>query len=173
MGRAWRLSILLMALLTGCVGEPSPTASSPRSLVDVQSWAYQLQSIDPQKLAVLDVDLIVMDYADNDGVPFSREEIDQIRAGNKIVLSYLSIGEAEAYRPYWKASWGGGDCPAPLSPSAPDWLDPVNSEWCGNYPVQFWRAEWSIPSITGSARKTWGNPSRTPMLPSRWSTWSG
>lgn len=145
---AWRCSVLLIALLAGCTGELLPTASSSRSPADAQSWAYQLQNIDPAELAALDVDLIVMDYADNDGVPFTHEEIDQIRAGDTMVLSYLSIGEAETYRPYWKSSWSGGNCLAPLTADAPDWLDPENPEWCGNYPVQFWRSEWQSIVIT-------------------------
>ena len=140
----WRLLALLITLLAGCADEPSPVATSSGKLADAQSRAYQLQSIDPEELAALDTDLIVMDYADDNGVPFSRGEVDQIRSGDKIVLSYLSIGEAETYRPYWNASWGGAldDCATPLSPNAPDWLDPVNPEWCGNYPVQFWRSGW-------------------------------
>lgn len=156
------LSILLVALAASCVNTPSPlvpsptplpptvaspTMPSPRRLASAQvwaaqTWAYQLQSIDPAELAALDVDLIVMDYASNDGAPFSRQQIDQIRAGHKIVLSYLSVGEAEVYRPYWEAAWGGSDCPGQLSADAPGWLDPSNPEWCGNYPVQFWRPEW-------------------------------
>lgn len=147
------VTLIVMLALAGCAGGASEEAAtaSPVPMVPegrlagARNWAYQLQNIAIDELAALDVDLIVIDYADNTGRPFSQEEIARLQESGKIVLSYLSIGEAEVYRSYWQPAWGGstaGDCAAPLSASAPDWLDPVNPEWCGNYPVQYWRSEW-------------------------------
>ena len=47
----------------------------------------------------------------------------------RIVIAYMSIGEAETYRWYW-----------PQRSSA--WLGPENPEWRGNYEVRFWHPDW-------------------------------
>ena len=123
--------------------EVSPQA--PGRLSGVISWAYQLQDIDVDQLAASRFDLLVIDYADDEGRPFARPEVERLQEGGRVVLAYLSIGEAETYRPYWNPDWtagGEGDCGAALSDAAPAWLDPVNLEWCGNYPVQFWEPAW-------------------------------
>jgi len=138
-----------MLLLAGCADETLAPSIIPREpsgrLAGVGSWAYQLQNISIDELAALDVDLVVIDYANNEEVPFTRAEIDRIKSDGKVVLSYLSIGEAESYRPYWREEWGGvlgDDCSAPLAAQAPEWIEPMNPEWCGNYAVQFWKPEW-------------------------------
>ncbi len=120
-------------------GRPSPSDA----LTEVESWGYQLQRIDLDQLAASDFDLLVIDYADDSGQPFPPEDIAWLRADGKLVVSYLSIGEAETYRPYWDPTWVEGDeCDAPPSASAPRWLEGVNPEWCGNYLVQYWDPEW-------------------------------
>jgi cysteinyl-tRNA synthetase len=48
-------------------------------------------------------------------------------------LAYLSIGEAERGRPYWK------NCCASGSPS---WLTSRTQGWAGNYAVKFWEPGW-------------------------------
>ncbi|MBN1427982.1 MAG: endo alpha-1,4 polygalactosaminidase [Anaerolineae bacterium] len=146
--RMWYAVVMSIWLVAGCTGETLAPSLSPRapgsSLAEIDSWVYQLQNISIDDLSALDVDLIVMDYAKNDGTPFTQAEIDRIKSGGKIVLSYWSIGEAESYRPYWREEWGASadDCLAPLSAQAPDWIEPMNPEWCGNYPVQFWQVAW-------------------------------
>jgi cysteinyl-tRNA synthetase len=53
--------------------------------------------------------------------------------GDKIVLAYMSIGEAEDYRFYWQDDWTPGD---------PAWLDVENPDWPGNYKVHYWDPAW-------------------------------
>lgn len=53
--------------------------------------------------------------------------------GSRIVLCYMSIGEAEDYRWYWDPSW---------ATDPPSWLGPENPEWPGNYRVEYWDPEW-------------------------------
>ena len=88
----------------------------------------------------------------------------------RIILAYLSIGEAEDYRYYWQQGWtekqvdvasverptgflGAPDGrtlgvpdkrkpPARLLPEAPPWLAGENPEWRGNYLVRYWDAAW-------------------------------
>ena len=53
--------------------------------------------------------------------------------GKRLVLSYLSIGEAEDYRYYWKKDWKFG---------SPSFLLEENPGWGGNYKVTYWDPLW-------------------------------
>jgi cysteinyl-tRNA synthetase, unknown class len=53
--------------------------------------------------------------------------------GKRLVLAYLSIGEAENYRYYWRPDW---------EKNPPIFLERENPEWKGNYKVKYWNREW-------------------------------
>lgn len=53
--------------------------------------------------------------------------------GTRLVISYMSIGEAEDYRYYWKDEWNY---------KLPYWIVEENPEWEGNYTVKYWMYEW-------------------------------
>lgn len=55
------------------------------------------------------------------------------RGGGRLVVAYMSIGEAEDYRPYWDDTW---------LRAAPEWLDRENPDWRGNYKVRYWMESW-------------------------------
>ncbi len=122
--------------LSACqIGLPSPALTEP---ADVGSFLYQLQVIDLAEIGRTCYDLIVIDYSSDGGEEgeFTAAEIEALAdspGGPKIVLAYMSIGEAEDYRFYWQAGWKPGD---------PSWLDEENPEWRGNYKVRYWEAEW-------------------------------
>lgn len=82
-------------------------------------------------------DLLIMDLFFTDGTAFSKTEINQLKnksnGGKRLVISYMSIGEAENYRYYWKKNW---------SSSRPEWLDAENPNWTGNFKVKYWNADW-------------------------------
>lgn len=111
-------------------------------LSQVQDFLYVLQAdnISIAQLANSEFDLVVMDYAkfgDADSEYTSRD-IAEIREGGtngrqKIVLAYMSIGEAEDYRSYWNPNWW---------PGSPEWLGPTNPDWAGNYKVRYWMRGW-------------------------------
>ncbi len=73
---------------------------------DADTWLYILQNINLSQIRATNYDLVVMDYSANgtDDRAFSAEDIHSLRnSGNnsgKIVVSYMSIGEAEDYRYY-------------------------------------------------------------------------
>ena len=89
-------------------------------------FAYQLQNVNIDKLKQSKYDLLVIDNE------HTKEEIAKLAP--KKVIAYISIGEAEDYRSYWKKTW---------KKSPPVWLGKENKEWKGNYTVkQFWHEEW-------------------------------
>ena len=94
-----------------------------------------MQGADPRAIAESGFDLVVMDYSRDGGAKgeYSREEIGLIKASGVIPVAYLSIGEAEDYRFYWRDSW---------REKPPPWLGPENPEWRGNYAVRYWEEGW-------------------------------
>ena len=98
-----------------------------QSLENIDSWAYQLQNLDPNEVTQNNTfELIVMDYSltGNDEGAYSIEEIQLIKNSGKLAVCYISIGEAENYRSYWQNSWNN---------NPPEWLGAENPDWEGNF----------------------------------------
>ena len=81
-------------------------------------------------------DLIITDLFQNDS-PFTASETAKLKIKNsgasRLLICYMSIGEAEDYRYYWEKH---------RQHRRPSWLDKENSEWKGNYKVKYWDTEW-------------------------------
>lgn len=113
------------------------------------SFAYVLQaeSLDKSKAKAVELlaasgrDWVVLDMNFDDHTKWQRTDIEMIRSQQKgrKVLAYISIGEAEDYRPYWQKEWVSKN---KLTTSAPHWLGIENPEWKGNYCVKYWNADW-------------------------------
>src|ERR1700694_5081837 len=105
--------------------------------IRINSWAYQLQGIDPDRISRSSADLIVIDYSRNgtQSGAFEPQMVAKMRrkpdGSARLVLAYLSIGEAESYRFYWREQW-----------KQPSWLGPQNPNWPGNYKVRYWDEDW-------------------------------
>ncbi|MFD2648849.1 MJ1477/TM1410 family putative glycoside hydrolase [Devosia albogilva] len=109
-----------------------------RELSAATSWIYQLQDLVPSRIARSAADVAVVDFAQNGStLPLDRNDVARMRlkpdGTRRIVLAYLSIGEAEDYRFYWHRDWRY---------APPDWLGEENPEWPGNYHVDFWHPQW-------------------------------
>lgn len=51
----------------------------------------------------------------------------------RLVIAYMSVGEAEDYRYYWKREW---------NKTKPAFLEKENPDWKGNFKVRYWDKEW-------------------------------
>lgn len=107
--------------------------------VVIRSWTYQLVGARPSQIAASETDLAVIDYS-RDGTPahrYTRGDVERMKrkpnGDRRIVLAYLSIGEAESYRYYWDEAW---------EDDPPDWLGPENRRWRNNYKVRYWDEDW-------------------------------
>ncbi|AWA30637.1 hypothetical protein HYN48_11360 [Flavobacterium magnum] len=104
-------------------------------LINAENFTSKAQFINAVKST--NYDAVIMDLFFNDGSAFTASEIQQIKSkangGQRMVVCYMSIGEAENYRYYWQDSW--------LS-TKPAWLKAQNPDWPGNYKVQYWNADW-------------------------------
>lgn len=129
------------ATAVGRERKASPAERRRAALAGVKSWGIHLRKHDAPGIAAAPFDLMVVDYAPYRHLtfefPFSAAEVAAMQrkadGGRRRVLAYLSIGEAEDYRYYWRREWND---------AAPDWIAPENTAWPGNFPVQFWRPEW-------------------------------
>ncbi|MCK4746330.1 MAG: endo alpha-1,4 polygalactosaminidase, partial [Bacteroidales bacterium] len=82
-------------------------------------------------------DLMIMDLFFHDGIEFISSEINQLKSkangGRRLVIAYMSIGEAEDYRYYWQNDWNNNE---------PAWMDKENPNWEGNFKVKYWYEDW-------------------------------
>jgi cysteinyl-tRNA synthetase len=127
-------TIHLPVVQNGGNAVPQPTPP----LLAVNDFLYQLQNLDLAAIGDTAYDLVVMDYsADGTGASeFTPAQVAALKnspGGDKIVLAYMSIGEAEDYRFYWRDGW---------IPGNPAWLDAENPDWPGNYKVHYWDPGW-------------------------------
>ena len=108
-------------------------------LARAQSWGYQLQDLDLKRAAASPFDVLVVDYAKDgsDDTALKPAEIQRLQrkpdGSRRIVLAYISIGEAESYRSYWRKEW---------KRQKPEWLLKENPEWEENFSVCFWAPGW-------------------------------
>ncbi len=108
----------------------------------VKNWGYQLQNNDVETIANSPYDVVVMDYSrDNTAAgAFSADDLARMKkkpdGSRRIVLSYISIGEAEDYRYYWEdRGWNRKSNRSGV-------VDEENVEWRHNYSVRYWLPEW-------------------------------
>lgn len=103
-------------------------------IINPKHFASKKQFIDA--ICANNYDMVIMDMF-FDGLEFTSDEIARLRlkknGGTRMVIAYMSIGEAEDYRYYWDKSWKRGN---------PSWLDKENPRWKGNYKVKYWNPEW-------------------------------
>lgn len=103
-------------------------------LINPENYATKAAFINA--VAATNYDAVIMDLFLNDE-PFTTAEVQQLRkkanGGKRLVICYMSIGEAEDYRYYWQESW---------TKNAPGWIAAENPDWPGNFKVKYWNEEW-------------------------------
>lgn len=134
-----KLLIIVLALipLTACqLIEPN----------EQNDWLYQLQYADPQKIAGSDYEMVVIDPT-RDGrneTRYASEEIASIQENGATVLAYITVGEASAFKSYWKEEWGREENGTLIvTEDAPGWIGRVpNPNWPESVKVRYWEEEW-------------------------------
>ena len=102
---------------------------------------YSTKSAFLAALQATDYDLILIDlfYENDTSGPeaLTTADITSLKVkengASRLVICYMSIGEAEDYRYYWDESWDS---------SPPEWLERENPAWEGNYKVRYWDEGW-------------------------------
>ncbi len=127
---------------------PNPlTGESTEDITGLAEAANFLYLINPETyaskdefLAALEAtehDIVLIDAYWNGTEEYTSEQISGLKTkatdGSRLVIAYMSIGEAEDYRSYWDSTWN-------VNP--PSWLAKENPDWPGNYKVRYWDEEW-------------------------------
>lgn len=120
-------SFLLLPLLIAACKPVEP------NWLNVQDFTYQLQRARPDRIGETAFDLVVVSISATGNSPDVIPALKHSSGGEKIVLCYMSIGQAENYRWYWQADW-------PQHP--PEWLDKADTTWAGDFWVKYWHPEW-------------------------------
>ncbi|MEM4134465.1 MAG: endo alpha-1,4 polygalactosaminidase [Candidatus Micrarchaeia archaeon] len=103
-------------------------------LINFEKFNSKQQLIDSLKKT--NYDLIIIDLFFNEQQFYSNEilQLKQKKNGaRRLVICYMSIGEAESYRYYWHKEW---------EKNKPQWLEDENPSWPGNFKVRYWYKEW-------------------------------
>lgn len=103
-------------------------------LINPERYKTKEEFIDD--MAKTDYDLIVVDLFFNE-TELSAQDVKRLQRKNngarRLIICYMSIGEAEDYRYYWRQEW---------KQQKPSWLKKENPDWQGNYIVAYWENEW-------------------------------
>ena len=119
--RSFRRAVSVAAAL---VVSLAATGDATAQTKKASNWSYQLQG-DMNSTARTKSDLAVVD-PDHTGSPQRLKK--KPGGGDRPVLAYISVGEAETWRGYYKGgkSWNTGK----------------TQGWDKNYAVKYWDAEW-------------------------------
>ncbi len=71
----------------------------------------------------------VIDFYFKGSTPFKISQIEKMKENDNKIFAYLSIGEAEDYRPYFKSI-------------SKNLIGAENPNWPGNFNVNYWSTEW-------------------------------
>ena len=81
-------------------------------------------------------DYIIMDFFYK-GEEFTATQIEELKqkanGGKRLLICYMSIGEAENYRYYWQSDWKIGN---------PSYIYKEDPNWNGNFYVKYWESDW-------------------------------
>jgi len=84
-----------------------------------------------------DYDVLLIDAFVDGTEPLTLGDVASLKTkaggGSRLVVAYMSIGEAEDYRYYWRGEW---------ATDPPGWLKEENPNWPGNYKVRYWDESW-------------------------------
>lgn len=104
-------------------------------LINPQHYSSKTQFINA--VSATNYDVVLIDLFMDTNNPFTAAEIDRLKTkangGKRLVICYMSIGEAEDYRYYWQQGWGVGN---------PPFIAAEDPDWGGNYFVAYWDAGW-------------------------------
>lgn len=116
---------------------PAPRPTEPpitqERLLQVNDFLYQLQRPRPDRIGPTAFDLAVVSIGAAGNSPDVIPALKHSEGGEKIILAYMSIGQAETYREYWRPEW---------TSDPPAWLDVPDETWANDFWVRYWLPEW-------------------------------
>ena len=112
-------------------------------LIDPSEFTTKTEFIDA--VTATNYDLLIMDLDFTESSSFTSGDTAQLKSkangGTRLLICYMSIGEAEDYRYYWESDWEVGN---------PSFIKDENPDWEGNYKVAYWDEEWKDIIFSGN-----------------------
>jgi len=111
-------------------------------LSDAKNWLYLIGADYSSKQAMLNAigatnyDVVLMDlfFWEEALTPADLQRLKRkANGGQRLVISYVSIGSAETYRYYWQPGWRLGN---------PIWLVENYAGYPDEFRIQYWHSEW-------------------------------
>ncbi len=129
MSKAFRIALILFPwlVLNACTG-----SHTEPDWLGVQDFLYQLQRARPDRIGDTAFDLVVVSLSATGNSPDVIPALKDSPGGPKIMLCYMSIGQAESYRWYYQPEWGQ---------NPPEWMGETDPVWSDRW-VQYWHPEW-------------------------------
>lgn len=131
------LSILIMAGPSLAQDDSTPE----RDWSAVNDYIIQLQRPRVTRLGRTAYDLVISDIALAGSSPEPIAALRDSEGGPKLVVAYMSIGQAANFQYYWQSEWGGDQ--------RPDWIDAPDGFWAGDFWVHYWDPAWQAIILTG------------------------
>ena len=123
--------VALILALAACA--PASTPQPTPDWLAVNDFLYQLQRARPNRIGETGYDLVVVSISAAGNSPEVIPALKHSPGGEKIVLCYMSIGQAADFRFYWQPEW---------RKDPPAWLDEPDGTWAGDYWVRYWDPGW-------------------------------
>lgn len=135
------LALLGMLLVGGVIAQDDSVEG--RNWAAVDDYIIQLQRARPNRLAPTAYDLIISDIALAGGSPEVLDNLRNSPGGPKLVVAYMSIGQAAQFQYYWEPEWSHENN------TWPDWADGMDGFWAGDVWVKYWHPGWQEIILTG------------------------
>lgn len=116
-------------------------AQHDRDWVVVDDYIIQLQRPRADRLGQTAYDLVISDISLSGNSPDQIETLRTSEGGPKLVVAYMSIGQAANFQYYWQSEWD--------DENRPDWIDAPDGVWAGDFWVQYWAPAWQAIILTG------------------------
>jgi cysteinyl-tRNA synthetase len=117
-------------------GSITTLAAAKNFLYIINSENYATKADFITAVDAANYDAVIIDAFFND-TALTSADVNALKTkpdgSSRLVIAYMSIGEAEDYRYYWQSSW---------NTNPPAWLDKENPDWEGNYKVRYWYSSW-------------------------------
>lgn len=129
-----------MMTLTGITQEDAPPRERDWQAVD--DYIIQIQRARPNRIGETAYDLVIADIAISGSSPATISALQESEGGDKLVVAYMSIGQAARFQYYWQAEWS-------VDGNWPDWADEPDGTWAGDVWVHYWDEDWQDIILNG------------------------
>ena len=147
MKRLGRVLIIFfsMSLMTMLIfaQESTPEPAPERDWGAINDYVIQLQRSRANRLAPTAFDLVIADIALSGNSPANIEALRHSDGGEKLIVAYMSIGQAATFQYYWQSEWRRD------SEAFPHWADEPDGTWAGDIWVHYWDPEWQDIIVNG------------------------